>query len=176
MARARNAVKGLMALTPQEASLVRNGQEQRVAVETLNVGDIVRVRPGERIPVDGTVQSGASSVNQAAITGESVPVLKEKNDEVFAGTMNGDGAMDLRVDKLAQDTTLAKILHTMEEAQASRSQTQRFVDRFARYYTPAVVLATILIALVPPLLFGGEWNTWIYRGIVLLVVRSEVHS
>lgn len=170
MARARNAVKGLMALTPQEASLVRNGQEQRVAVETLNVGDIVRVRPGERIPVDGTVQSGASSVNQAAITGESVPVLKEKNDEVFAGTMNGDGAMDLRVDKLAQDTTLAKILHTMEEAQASRSQTQRFVDRFARYYTPAVVLATILIALVPPLLFGGEWNTWIYRGLVLLVV------
>lgn len=170
MARARDAVKGLMALTPQEASLVRDGQEQRVAVEALRPGDVVRVRPGERIPVDGTVISGASSVNQAAITGESVPVFKELEDEVFAGTMNGEGAMDLRVDTLAEDTTLAKILHTMEEAQASRSQTQRFVDRFARYYTPAVVVATVLIAVVPPLMFGGEWHTWIYRGLVLLVV------
>lgn len=170
MARARNAVKGLMALTPQEASRVRDGQEQRVALEALRPGDVVRVRPGERIPVDGTVLSGTSSVNQAAITGESVPVLKEVSDEVFAGTMNGDGAMDLRVDKHAEDTTLAKILHTMEEAQASRSQTQRFVDRFARYYTPAVVVATVLIAVVPPLFLGGAWNTWIYRGLVLLVV------
>lgn len=170
MARARNAVKGLMALTPQEASLVQEGQEQRVAVETLNIGDIVRVRPGERIPVDGTVVSGASSVNQAAITGESVPVSKQREDAVFAGTMNGEGAMDLRVDKRAQDTTLAQILHTMEEAQASRSETQRFVDRFAAYYTPAVVVATLLIAILPPLFLGGEWNTWIYRGLVLLVV------
>lgn len=170
MARARNAVKGLMALTPQEASVVRDGNETRVGVETLEIGDIVRVRPGERIPVDGTVISGGSSVNQAAITGESIPVPKNLDDEVFAGTMNGEGAMDLRVDKRAEDTTLAQIMHTMEEAQASRSQTQRFVDRFAAYYTPAVVVATLLIAIVPPLILGGEWNTWIYRGLVLLVV------
>lgn len=171
MARARNAVKGLMALTPQEASRVNDdGSEARVAVETLSPGDTVRVRPGERIPVDGAVISGGSSVNQAAITGESVPVHKSLEDEVFAGTINGEGAMDLRVEKLAEDTTLAGILHAMEEAQASRSETQRFIDRFARYYTPAVVASTILIALIPPLFFDGAWETWIYRGLVLLVV------
>lgn len=170
MARARNAVKGLMALTPQMASLLVDDQEQRVAVEDLRLGDIVRVRPGERIPVDGAVVRGASSVNQAAITGESLPVFKEYEDEVFAGTINGAGAMDLVVQKHAEDTTLAKILHAMEEAQASRSETQRFVDRFARYYTPAVVVATILISIIPPLVVGGDWNTWIYRGLVLLVV------
>lgn len=170
MSRARNAVKGLMALTPPEASLVVDGQERRVAVEALRPGDVVRVRPGERIPVDGAVASGASSVNQAAITGESLPVFKELDDEVFAGTINGAGAMDLVVQKHAEDTTLAKILHAMEEAQASRSETQRFVDRFARYYTPAVVVATILISVIPPLFFGGDWSTWIYRGLVLLVV------
>lgn len=170
MDRARNAVKKLMDLTPPEASLLIDGGERKVPVEALRLQDVVIVRPGERIPVDGRVLRGASSVNQAAITGESLPVTKALDDEVFAGTINGEGALEVSVLKLAADTTLARIMHSIEEAQASRSQTQRFVDRFARLYTPAVVAITILIALIPPLLMGGDWDTWLYRALVLLVV------
>lgn len=170
MERARNAVQRLMAITPQEAALIVEGKETRVPVAQLKPGDTVRVRPGDRIPVDGQVVRGASTINQAAITGESMPVSKRVGDEVFAGTINGDGALDILVDKEAEDTTIAKILHAVQEAQASQSSTQRFVDRFAKYYTPLVVLLTILIAIVPPLLLGEDWHKWIYRGLVLLVV------
>lgn len=170
MDRARSAVKKLMELSPPEASLRVDGGEQRVPVESLEIGDVVIVRPGERIPVDGRIVRGASFVNQAAITGESLPLAKAQEDEVFAGTLNGDGALEISVQKLAEDTTLARIMHSIEEAQASRSQTQRFVDRFASAYTPAIVALTILIAIVPPLVLGGDWHTWIYRALVLLVV------
>ena len=170
MGRARNAVKKLMGLAPEEASLLRDGTEVLVPIEELQIGDLVMVRPGERIPVDATVVRGTSSVNQAAITGESLPVVKERDDEVFAGTLNGDGALELRVLKLAHDTTLARIMHSIEEAQGSRSQTQSFVDRFARIYTPAIVALTLVLAVLPPLLFQGDWDTWIYRALVLLVV------
>lgn len=170
MDRARNAVRSLMELSPPEATVLRDGVELQVPVEALRVGDIVVIRPGERVAVDGTIERGLSAINQAPITGESLPVEKAPGDDVFAGSLNGDGALEVRVEKLAADTTLARILHAIEEAQGSRSKSQSFVDRFARIYTPLVVALTILIAIVPPLLFQGDWSTWVYRALVLLVV------
>ena len=170
MDRARNAIKALMDLSPAEANVLRNGVEVRVSVGDIAVGESVVVRPGEKIAVDGEVVLGRSSVNQAPITGESMPVDKEPGAEVFAGSLNGEGALEVRSTKPASDTTLARIIHAVEEAQASRAPSQRFVDRFARVYTPAVVGAALLLAVVPPLLSFGEWGTWVYRALAMLVV------
>ena len=170
MDRARNAIKALMQLTPPEATVLRNGHEVRVPAAEIQVGEIVIVRPGEKIPVDGRVVSGRSDVNQAPITGESMPVDKEPGAEVFAATLNGQGALHVRSTKPANDTTLARIIHAVEEAQASRAPSQTFVDRFARIYTPAVVLIAILIAVVPPLLGFGDSGMWVYRALTMLVV------
>lgn len=170
MDRARNAIKGLMDLSPAEATVLRGGKEARVPVDRVEVGETVVVRPGEKIPVDGEILAGRSSVNQAPITGESVPVDKEPGAEVFAGTLNGEGALEVRSTKPASDTTLARIIHSVEEAQASRAPSQTFVDRFARVYTPAVVISAVALALVPPLLGLGTWGEWFYRALVLLVV------
>lgn len=170
MDRARDAVRGMMDLAPQHATRLEAGEEVSVPVAALQLGDRVVVRPGERVPSDGVIQRGRSSIDQAAITGESLPQAKEPGDAIFAGTLNGEGALEFEVTALAHDTTLARILHAMEEAQASRSETQRFVDRFARIYTPAVVALTVLIAVIPPLVLGLDWSTWIYRALVLLVV------
>ncbi len=134
------------------------------------VGDIVIVRPGEKIPLDGRVVAGVSHVNQAPVTGESLPVEKEPGDEVFAGTINGRGALDVEVTRLRRDSTLARIIHLVERAQAQRAPTQTFVDRFARIYTPIVLVLAVVVALVPPLLAGGAWSEWIYRALVLLVI------
>ena len=170
MDRARNAIKALMDLSPAEATVLRGGREVRVPVDRVEVGETVVVRPGQKVPVDGEVLVGASSVNQAPITGESIPVEKESGAEVFAGTINGEGALEVRSTKPAADTTLARIIHSVEEAQASRAPSQTFVDRFARVYTPVVVGSAVLLAILPPLLGLGAWGEWFYRALVLLVV------
>ena len=170
MDRARHAIKALMDLSPAEATVVRDGEETRLPAADVEVGETVLVRPGEKIPVDGEVTEGRSSVNQAPITGESMPVDKEPGAAVFAGSLNGHGALTIRSTKLASDTTLARIIHAVEEAQASRAPSQKFVDRFARIYTPAVVGVAVLIAVIPPLTGFGDWSTWIYRALAMLVV------
>jgi Cd2+/Zn2+-exporting ATPase len=170
MSRARRAIAALMQVAPREATVRRPGGEQKVAVEEIAVGEVVLVRPGERIPLDGVVIAGHSAVNQAPITGESLPVDKEPGSEVFAGSINTDGVLEIRVTSLAEDSTLARIVHAVEEAQASRAPSQSFVDRFARVYTPAVVGLALIVALVPPLMFEGAWGTWVYRSLALLVI------
>src|SRR5690606_17999774 len=152
------------------AQIVRDGREQTVPVEDVQVGDLLLVRPGEKIAMDGGVDSGSSAVNEAAITGEAIPVAKEAGAQVFAGSINGEGALRVRVSKLAQDTTLAKIIEMVEEAQEQRAPMKAFVDRFARYYTPAVMAAAVLITVMPPLLLAAPWQPWLYRGLSLLII------
>ncbi|MDX2160969.1 MAG: heavy metal translocating P-type ATPase [bacterium] len=174
--RARDSIRGLVALKPKEAVRVRAGVEQSVPVSVLEVGDMLIVKPGENIPMDGVVTSGASSVNQAPITGESVPVAKETGSEVFAGTINGEGALTLRVTRLAADNTLSRIIRMVEEAQSVRAPSQRMIDRFAAWYTPAVVVIAAGVALVPPLVFGQPFydtpteHGWLYRALSMLVI------
>jgi Cd2+/Zn2+-exporting ATPase len=168
--RARNAIRSLMELTPQLATRITEHGEQEVHVEELHIGDQIIVRPGERIPMDGRVLEGRSVVNQAPITGESVPVEKEPGAEVFAGTVNGNGALTVEVTRAAEDNTLARIIKMVEEAQAQKAPAQRFVDRFARYYTPIVVFGALLVAVVPPLAGFGAFGQWFYRALVLLVI------
>jgi Zn2+/Cd2+-exporting ATPase len=168
--RARSAIRTLMDLTPTEA-IVRDGAvERRVAVDALAPGAVIVVRPGEKIPLDGVVIRGESAVNQAPVTGESLPADKAAGDEVFAGTINGRGALEIRVTRARRDTTLARIIHLVERAQAQRAPSQTFVERFAAVYTPAVIALAAVLAVVPPLLAGGSWHDWIYRALVLLVV------
>ncbi|MBB4866382.1 Cd2+/Zn2+-exporting ATPase [Pseudomonas nitritireducens] len=168
--RARNAIRGLLQLAPEQATVQVDGQWQEVSAKTVALDARVRVRPGERIALDGEVLDGRSSVNQAPITGESLPVEKQTGDPLFAGTINGESALEYRVTRVADDSTLARIIHAVEEAQGSRAPTQRFVDQFSRIYTPAVFLIAIATALLPPLFFGGAWLDWVYRALVLLVI------
>ena len=204
MERARNAIRSLMELAPNEAVRLRPrvdcpdhmGQplpdggtyqggpcpwceptEERVPVEELHIGDIILVRPGERIPMDGRVVRGTSAVNQAPITGESIPVEKKPGDDVFAGTINTQGALEIEVTRLAKDNTLNRIIHLVEEAQAQKAPSQRWVDRFARYYTPAVVTLAVLIATIPPIFLGQPFlepatggHGWLYRALALLII------
>lgn len=178
MDRARNAIRSLMDLKPRTAIRLQGDQEQEVAVEDLRVGDRILVRPGERIPLDGHVLTGESAVNQAPITGESVPVDKSPGHEVFAGTVNGHGALTVAVTRISTDTTIARIIQMVEEAQSQKAPSQRFVDRFARVYTPLVIAVAAGVAVVPPvagaLLGLGEWGAlfgeWVYRALVLLVI------
>ncbi len=178
MDRARSAIRGLMALSPRQATVMRGDREELIPVEELHLGDQVLVRPGERMPADGAVLTGHSAVNQAPITGESVPVDKSPGDQVFAGTINGQGALTVRVTRLAADTTLSRIIKMVSEAQAQKAPSQRFVDRFARVYTPAVIAVAAGVALLPPLIgwltgagtFGALLGGWVYRALVLLVI------
>ena len=168
--RARAEIRALMDLTPAEALVRQGAGERKVAVDLVRPGAVLVVKPGEKVPLDGRVVAGSSTVNQAPVTGESMPVDKAAGDEVFAGTINGRGALEVLVTRLRCDTTLARIIHLVERAQARRAPTQTFVERFARVYTPAVILLAITTALAPPLLLGGLWETWLYRALVLLVV------
>ncbi len=170
VARARRAIQSLMELTP-ETALVKDGESLReVPVAEVAVGSVIAVKSGARVPLDGEVLAGGSSVNQAPITGESMPVEKKPGDGVFAGSINGEGSLDVRVTKAASDSTLARIIHLVSEAQSQKAPSQRFVDTFARYYTPAVFAVALLVWLVPPLLFAGAWSVWTYRALVLLVI------
>lgn len=170
MDKARDSIRSLMEIAPAEASIIRNGQELTLKAEEIEVGDLMLVKPGQRIAMDGVIIEGASTVNQAAITGESLPVSKAIHDEVFAGTLNEDGYLKVKVTKLSEDTTIAKIIHLVEEAQGEKAPSQRFVDIFAKYYTPVIMVIAALVALVPPLLFNGAWHQWIYQGLAVLVV------
>jgi Cd2+/Zn2+-exporting ATPase len=167
--RARRSLSQLLRLAPDTATLLLDGQATTVLVSAVSVGALVLVRPGERLPLDGLVVEGRSAVDQAPITGESVPVDKAPGATVFAGTINGGGALMVRTTALAAETTLARIVRLVEQAQAERAPVQRFVDQFARWYTPAVVAGAALVALVPPL-FGAPFGEWFYRGLVLLVI------
>ncbi len=193
MERARDSIRGLVALAPSEAVALRPcmncrehlGQptvdgsahtggpcpwcgleEQRIGVEELRIGDTLIVKPGERIPMDGRITGGASAVNQAPITGDSFPVDKGIDDAVFAGSINGQGALKVEVTRLAADNTLSRMVQLIQDAQARRAPAQRFVDRFARYYTPAVVGIAALVAVSPPVVFGAPFlgeQGWLYR-------------
>ncbi len=170
MDKARQSIRSLMDIAPREALIRRGNKEMMVEVEGIQLGDIMIVKPGQKIPMDGIVVKGLSSVNQAAITGESVPVAKTAEDEVFAGTLNEEGLLEVKVTKHVDDTTIAKIIHLVEEAQAERAPSQAFVDKFAKYYTPLIILIALGVAVVPPLFFGADWDTWIYQGLAALVV------
>jgi Cd2+/Zn2+-exporting ATPase len=170
LARARRAVQSLMQLSPETALLKEGETFREVSVAEVSVGSVIAVKSGARVPLDGEVTGGASAVNQAPITGESMPVEKKPGDGVFAGSINGEGSLDVRVTKAANDSTLARIIHLVSEAQSQKAPTQRFVDTFARYYTPAVFVLALLVWLLPPLLFGGVWGVWTYRALVLLVI------
>ena len=169
--RARRAVAALMDLTPPAARLLHpDGREEEVPPDRVPVGARFRVRPGDRVPLDGRVVEGSGGVDQAPITGESVPVAKGPGDEVYAGTINGDGALTVESTKPASDTTLARITRMVGEAQSRRSPSEQWVETFARYYTPTVMAVALLVLVVPPLLFDGAWAAWLYRALVLLVI------
>lgn len=167
--RTRRAIRSLLDVAPAEAQVLRSGVEVTVAVSSLVPGDRIVVRPGDRIPADGEIEDGRSAVVQAAITGESIPVEKETGDSVFAGTINGAGALTIRVTKLSSETVLAGIVHLVEEAQASKAPSQQLVDRFAAIYTPAVVALAVIIA-TAGYLFANDGSSWLYRSLVLLVI------
>lgn len=170
MDRARNAIAALMDLSPTEATVRRDGQDVTVPVADVALGETILIKPGQRIPLDGVVIAGQSAVDQAPITGESMPVDKEAGAEVFAGSINAQGSLDVRVTKHVEDTTLARIIHAVEEAHSTRASSQAFVDRFARIYTPAVVGTAIVLAILPPLAGLGSWYMWLYRSLTMLVV------
>lgn len=169
--RARASIRSLSALVPKLALLVEDGGGTReVAAETLAVGATILVRPGERIPADGDILAGESALDEAPVTGESVPVRKGAGDSVFAGTVNGEAALTLRVTAAAEDNTIARVVKLVEEAQERKAPTERFIDRFSRYYTPGVVIVAALVALLPPLVAGADWSVWIYRGLAVLLI------
>ena len=168
--RARRAIESMLELAPDTA-LVRHGDhEHEQPAANVNIGDTIVIKPGARIPLDGVVTRGESSINQAPITGESMPVAKREGSEVFAGSINERGALEVRVTRPASDSTIARIIHLVEEAQSRKAAAQRFVDQFARYYTPTVMVLAAAIAVAPPLLFSQSWAEWCYRALVMLVI------
>ena len=168
--KARASIQSLTALVPKTAQLEDNGKTREVPADSLAVGAIILVRPGDRISADGVIVSGESAIDEAPVTGESTPVRKGVDGNVFAGTVNGDAALRVRVTAAANDNTIARVVKLVEEAQESKAPTERFIDRFSRYYTPAVVAVAALIAIIPPLLFAGAWHDWIYKGLAILLI------
>lgn len=169
--RARNAIRSLTQLTPELATVQQaDGSWIEMPASTIAIGQVVRVKPGERVAIDGEITVGRSSINQAPITGESLPIEKSVGDAVFAGTINESGSFEYRVTALSTNSTLARIIHAVEEAQGARAPTQRFVDQFAKIYTPTIFIISLLVAVIPPLLLGGAWHDWVYKALVLLVI------
>ena len=171
--RARGALRALMELMPKEATVRRNGEELTLPVEEARLGETIIIKPGERIPLDGRVVSGSSAVDEAPITGEPIPVVKEKGAEVFAGTVNQRGVLEVEITKLSKDTTLARIIHSVEEAQAKKSSFQRFGETFGKIYTPAMFALALGVMVIPVWFLGGLWSQWFYRGLVVLVVSCS---
>lgn len=171
-AKTRSAIQALMDLTPKRALVRRDGREVEIAVEEIQVGDVFLVKPGQAVPTDGEVINGQSSMNQAPVTGESVPVEKVVNDTVFAGSINGEGSLEVRATKTFAENTISRIIEMVEEAQEKKGKSQRFIERFGAKYSPAVLLAGILIAVAPPLLFGTPWDIWLIRATVFIVAAA----
>jgi Zn2+/Cd2+-exporting ATPase len=170
LGRARRAIQALMQLAPDTALVRRNGNVREVSASEVAVGETIFVKSGQKVPLDGTILKGSSAIDQAPITGESMPVDKKEGDTVYAGTINGEGSLEIQTTRAAGDTTLSRIIKMVEEAQQQKAPAQRFVDVFAKYYTPAVMVLALLVGLVPPLLFNAVWMDWIYRALVLLVI------
>ena len=168
--RARQSISSLVKVAPKVATIRRNDLEQTIAVQDIQINDVMLIMPGQKIAMDGIVIKGESTVNQASITGEALPVDKQLSDEVFAGTLNEAGYLEVQVTKRAADTTLAKIIQLVEAAQGERAPAQAFVDKFAKIYTPFIILLATLIVILPPLFFGGDWQRWFYQGLSVLVV------
>ncbi|MFP5514743.1 MAG: heavy metal translocating P-type ATPase [Alphaproteobacteria bacterium] len=168
--RARASIQGLISLVPDTALLERDGRTETVPASSLAVGSVILVRPGDRVAADGVILSGDSALDEAPVTGESVPKRKGEGAQVFAGTINGDGALRVRVSATAKDNTIARVVRLVEEAQESKAPTERFIDRFSRWYTPGVVVVAALVAVLPPLLGGGAWEEWIYKGLAVLLI------
>ncbi len=168
--KARASINALTELVPKTALLEENGKTREVPAESLGVGSVILVRPGDRISADGVIVSGESAIDEAPVTGESTPVRKGLDDSVFAGTVNGDAALRVRVTAAAADNTIARVVKLVEEAQESKAPTERFIDRFSRYYTPGVVVVAALVAILPPLVAGADWGEWIYKGLAILLI------
>ena len=170
MDQSRQSLEALMELAPDQALVKRYGKEILLDIEDIIPGDLIIIKPGERIAMDGQVTFGHSTVNQAPITGESMPVEKKVGDGVYAGSLNEDGLLEVEVSQLAEDTSLAQIIHLVEEAQGQKAPAQQFVEKFAKYYTPFIMLVALLVAVLPPLFFNQNWQIWIYQGLSVLVV------
>ena len=168
--RARREIGELLKKIPTRARVLKNGEEKVVDVENVNVGEIIRVRPGEKIPLDGVVIKGVATIDEAPLTGESIPVEKAVGDRVYAGTLCVNGALLVRVERKAGETLLAKVIKLVAQARKERSEIERFVEQFAKYYTPAVMLLAAAIAIIPPIIYGGPIRAWIYRALTLLVI------
>ncbi len=168
--RARASIHALAALAPKVALLLEGGRAREVPVAALAVGDLVHVQPGGRVPADGTIVEGSAGIDEAPVTGESMPVAKAPGDALFAGSIATDAVLTVRVDRPASDSTIARIIHLVEEAESSKAPVARFIDRFSSVYTPAAMLAALLVAVVPPLLFGADWGEWVYRALALLLI------
>lgn len=168
--RARRAINALLDLSPPLARVMDNGYMIEKNVADIAIGEKILIRPGEKIPVDGVILTGTSTVNQSPITGESIPVSKQPGDPVFAGTINEEGALNVKVTKRANDTTLARIIHMVQEARSKRAKAEKWVDKFSRIYTPCMLILALGFALIPPLFAGGAWQEWIYQGLVMLVI------
>lgn len=168
--RSRGSIKALLASKPERANLMRDGKIESVSPDAVAIGGTILVKPGEKIPLDGTVVAGSASIDMSSLTGESIPVARKPGEGVYSGTICLDGDLTIQTTSLFKDSTVGRILAMVENAVAKKSKTERFISVFARYYTPAVVFAALLTAVIPPLFFGGLWNTWIYRALVLLVV------
>lgn len=169
MEKARKSMETLLKVAPKEATVIVNGEEKVIPIANLQVNDIVLVKSGEKIPSDGTVIDGKSSVNEAAITGESMPVDKSIGEHVYGGSINNEGVLKVSITKAYEDSSLAKILHLVEEAQETKTPTEQFINRFAKYYTPLIMVIAIIVMIVPPL-FGGDWGSWFYQGLAVLIV------
>lgn len=168
--RARNSLRELMRLSPEEARIRKKNKEVTVSVDEVKVGNVLVTRPGEKVALDGEIIVGASSVNQAPITGESVPVRKEVGDKAYAGSINIEGYLEIRVTAASENTMLARIIHLVEEAEAQKAPSERFVDRFAKVYTPSIIALAVGVAVIPPLFFGGAFNPWFIKALTLLVI------
>jgi len=169
-AKARRSVQALADLIPKSAFLVTKKGILKVEASSLEVGDIIEIRPGGRVPADGVIFEGQTSIDEAAVTGESMPKRKQRGDDVFAGSINVEGLIQLKVEKTSQNNMISRILTMVEDAEASKAPTARFIDRFSRYYTPAVIVVSALIAFIPPLLFGADMTEWTYKGLAILLI------